>query len=190
VIAALLATTIVVQPGQTLSGIAANAGESLASIEAANPQISNPNLIYPGQVIQVAGAATDGAAAPAPIPSQGGASNGTSAAVAAPAPAPASQGGASNGTSAAVAAPAPAPASQAANPGSFQGCVIQQESGGSAQVMNSSGHYGLYQFDYSTWVANGGSPGDFGNASAAEQTSVFDQAFSASGSAPWAGDGC
>ncbi len=168
-IAALAATTIVVQPGQTLSGIAANAGESLASIEAANPQIPNPNLIYPGQVIQVGGAETDGAPAPAPIPSQGDASNGTSAA---------------------VAAPAPAQASQVANPGSFQGCVIQQESGGNAQVMNSSGHYGLYQFDYSTWVANGGSPGDFGNASAAEQSSVFNQAYSSSGSAPWAGDGC
>ncbi|HUK68175.1 MAG TPA: LysM peptidoglycan-binding domain-containing protein [Streptosporangiaceae bacterium] len=168
-IAALLATTIVVQPGQTLSGIAANAGESLASIEAANPQVPNPNLIYPGQVIQAGGAQMDGAPAPAPIPSQSDASNGTSTP---------------------VAAPAPAPDSQVANPGSFQGCVIQHESGGSAQVMNSSGHYGLYQFDYSTWVANGGSPADFGNASAAEQTSVFDQAYSSSGSAPWAGDGC
>ena len=31
--------------------------------------------------------------------------------------------------------------------GSFQQCVISRESGGNSQVMNSTGHYGLYQFD-------------------------------------------
>ena len=36
--------------------------------------------------------------------------------------------------------------------GSFGQCVIARESGGNSQVMNSSGHYGLYQFSESTWV--------------------------------------
>lgn len=36
-----------------LSGIAAHEGESLSYLESLNPQISNPNLIYPGQQIEV-----------------------------------------------------------------------------------------------------------------------------------------
>jgi hypothetical protein len=47
---------------------------------------------------------------------------------------------------------------------SFQQCVISRESGGNAQVMNSSGHYGLYQFSASTWAAARGNPADFGHA--------------------------
>lgn len=43
-----------VQPGDTLSGIAAQFfGVTLAALEAANPQIANPNLIVPGQVIRI-----------------------------------------------------------------------------------------------------------------------------------------
>ena len=42
---------------------------------------------------------------------------------------------------------------------SFQECVIASESGGNSQVMNSSGHYGLYQFSASTWDEYGGEPG-------------------------------
>lgn len=37
----------------TLSGIAAHEGVSLSALEAANPQITNPNLIYPGQQIKI-----------------------------------------------------------------------------------------------------------------------------------------
>src|SRR5581483_3287784 len=40
--------TYVVQKGDTLSGIAQKEGVSLQALIAANPQISNPNLIYPG----------------------------------------------------------------------------------------------------------------------------------------------
>ncbi len=43
----------VVHQGDTLSGIAQNFGVSLAALEAANPQITNPNLIFPGQVILI-----------------------------------------------------------------------------------------------------------------------------------------
>lgn len=52
---ALALVTTLVQPGQTLSGIAASHGISLAAIENANPQISDPNLIYVGQNIKVTG---------------------------------------------------------------------------------------------------------------------------------------
>ncbi|OBK40903.1 hypothetical protein A5658_19970 [Mycobacterium sp. 1245111.1] len=43
-----------VQPGDTLSGIAGQFfGVTLSALEAANPQIANPNLIVPGQVIRI-----------------------------------------------------------------------------------------------------------------------------------------
>ncbi len=48
-----LASTHTVQPGDTLSGIAASAGVPLSKVEAANRWIKNPNLIYAGQVVHV-----------------------------------------------------------------------------------------------------------------------------------------
>lgn len=50
-----------VRSGDTLSGIAAAHGLTLAQIEHLNPQIGNPNSIYPGEVVHVGGTA-----APAP----------------------------------------------------------------------------------------------------------------------------
>ena len=43
----------VVKPGDTLSGIAGQFGVTLGALEAANPQITNPDLIFPGQVIRI-----------------------------------------------------------------------------------------------------------------------------------------
>jgi LysM repeat protein len=75
--------------------------------------------------------------------------------------------------------------------GSFGQCVVARESGGNAQVMNSSGHYGLYQFSESTWVAYGGSAADFGHASVAEQNQVFANALAQGGQSNWSAyDGC
>jgi Transglycosylase-like domain len=75
--------------------------------------------------------------------------------------------------------------------GSFGQCVVARESGGNAQVMNSTGHYGLYQFSASTWAAYGGNPASFGNASVAEQNQVFANALAAGGQSNWAPyDGC
>jgi hypothetical protein len=75
--------------------------------------------------------------------------------------------------------------------GAFGACVIARESGGNAQIMNSTGHYGLYQFSESTWVKYGGSAADFGHASVAEQNQVFANALAAGGESNWAPyDGC
>jgi hypothetical protein len=74
---------------------------------------------------------------------------------------------------------------------SFQACVISRESGGNSQVMNASGHYGLYPFSYSTWVAHGGNPADFGHASVAEQNRVFANTVAQDGHSDWSPyDGC
>jgi LysM repeat protein len=75
--------------------------------------------------------------------------------------------------------------------GSFGACVVARESGGNSQVMNSSGHYGLYQFSASTWAAYGGSPSTFGHASVAEQNQVFANALARGGQSNWSPyDGC
>jgi hypothetical protein len=75
--------------------------------------------------------------------------------------------------------------------GAFGECVVSRESGGQAQIMNSSGHYGLYQFSASTWAEYGGNPADFGHASVAEQNQVFANALAAGGENNWAPyDGC
>jgi hypothetical protein len=96
-------------------------------------------------------------------------------------------------TAAPEAAPANASAQTAevSSGGSFAQCVIARESGGQTQVMNATGHYGLYQFSASTWAAYGGSPADFGHASASEQNQVFDNAIAAGGQSNWSAyDGC
>jgi hypothetical protein len=90
-----------------------------------------------------------------------------------------------------VQAPVQATSASTAGDSSFQQCVINSESGGNSQVMNSSGHYGLYQFSASTWAAYGGNPADFGDASVSEQNQVFDNAMAAGGASNWAPyDGC
>jgi LysM repeat protein len=164
-------------------------GDSLSSIagKVYHKQIAWPVLYYAnrnkvhwadvvstGQVLKVP-------ALPAKIPAAPGQ---TGPAAAAPGPVQATaavSGGAYSGGAYSGGAPG----------GSFGSCVIARESGGNSQVMNSSGHYGLYQFSESTWVAYGGSAADFGHASAAEQNQVFANAIARGGQSNWSAyDGC
>jgi LysM repeat protein len=69
---------------------------------------------------------------------------------------------------------------------SFETCVVQRESGGNPNIWNPSGHWGLFQFDLSTWVSGGGSAADFGHAGVAEQNRVFANVYAARGTEPWA----
>ena len=52
----MMAEKVKVKPGDTMSALAKKAGVSLADFIAANPQITNPNLIKPGQVLNIPGA--------------------------------------------------------------------------------------------------------------------------------------
>jgi LysM repeat protein len=135
------------------------------------------NVIEPGQVLRIP-------VQPARIPAP--------PALLGPGPAPAVETAAPQATPATAAAQGAANVSSSATPGgSFAQCVIARESGGQSQVMNSSGHYGLYQFSASTWAAYGGSPADFGHASVSEQNQVFDNAIAAGGQSNWSAyDGC
>jgi lysozyme len=56
--------TYTVQSGDTLSAIAAKFGVTLQALEQANPQITNPNLIYVGQVINIPSGGSAPPAAP------------------------------------------------------------------------------------------------------------------------------
>jgi hypothetical protein len=49
----MMAEKVKVKSGDTMSALAAKAGVSLAAMKAANPQITNPSLIRPGQVLNI-----------------------------------------------------------------------------------------------------------------------------------------
>ena len=177
-----------VRPGDSLSAIAGrvyhNPDAWPVLYWANHSQIRWANIINAGQVLKVP-------AKPAKIPNAPGLLGpAASALVTAPAPAAAT----SVSPAYAPAQPAAAVAStySGGTPGgSFGQCVVARESGGNSQVMNSSGHYGLYQFSESTWVAYGGSAGSFGNASVAQQNQVFANALAQGGQSNWSAyDGC
>jgi LysM repeat protein len=171
---------IVVRRGDSLSGIAARYRIEWLGLYEANRKVigGNPSLITAGQRLRVPSAASAARLAASYRPPAVVVSASPAAATTQPAN---TQPVAAQASSAGSTAPA----------GSFQQCVIARESGGNAQAMNGSGHYGLYQFSYSSWTAAGGNAADFGNASAAEQNQVFATAYAQDGSSPWAPyDGC
>jgi LysM repeat protein len=192
--------TYTVQLGDTLSSIGARFGISWQALYAANQSVvgSNPNLIFAGEVLSLTGtAAQSGPSQPTASeqaqPRQSEAQQPQQSEAQQPQAQQTQQSsdqGQSAGQSDVTQSSAPT-ASGGSAPASFQQCVIQAESGGDAQVMNSSGHYGLYQFSQSTWDAAGGNPAEFGNASVAEQNQVFESAYAQWGTSPWAPyDGC
>ena len=190
------------QPGDTLSGIAASAGVSLTKVEAANRWIKNPNLIYAGQVVNV----PDGRSGITPMAptyyqapaasSTPSASSDTSAATpGTPAestgtPSASTGYSASAGTSASTGTPSASSGYSAAStgsaPSSFQQCVSWRESGNNPTA-SSSGLYGILP---STWASLGYS-GTAGSASVAQQNQAFQQLYAQDGTSPWAAyDGC
>ena len=170
-------TSYTIKAGDSLSSIAGKVYHKQDAWPvlywANHKKIQWANVIGEGQVLKVP-------ALPAKIPAAP-----SQLGPAAPAPAP---------TAPAAAAPMQATAATSGSysaSGSYEACVIARESGGNAQVMNSSGHYGLYQFSASTWQAYGGSAASFGNASAAEQHRVFANAMAQGGQSNWSPyDGC
>ena len=180
---AALPATYTVKPGDTLAVIAKRFYRDPAYWPALywanHRQIRYANEIEAGQVLTVP-------VRPRKVPRPPSALG--------PAPAPGAATATQNGKYAPASSAKPTPghaASTYAGSGSFQSCVIARESGGNSQVMNSSGHYGLYQFSASTWAAYGGNPADFGNASVAEQNQVFNSAIAAGGQSNWSPyDGC
>ncbi|MFI5064379.1 MAG: LysM peptidoglycan-binding domain-containing protein [Streptosporangiales bacterium] len=189
-----MASTHTVQPGDTLSGIAAQSGVSLINLEAANSWIKNPNLIYVGQQVTVPGGKS-GAAATATATASGSSAVGDgdgdsddSAVTSTPAPSgPASTPSVSAGSSSSATSPAAVtPVSGGSAPSSFQQCVAWRESGNNPTA-SSAGLYGILP---STWASLGLS-GTAAQASVAQQSAAFQQLYAKYGTSPWAPyDGC
>jgi LysM repeat protein len=179
-----------VRPGDSLSAIAGRFYHQTSAwpvlYYANRSQVRSVNVLMTGQVMSIP-------AEPAHIPAAPAASAPAAPTEAAgAASASAANASASTSTSTSVSAKSTAaPASDGYPGGSFGECVVARESGGNSQVMNSSGHYGLYQFSASTWAAYGGNPADFGHASTAEQNQVFAAALARGGQSNWSAyDGC
>ena len=176
--ASALPATYKVQPGDSLSSIAGRVYHDKAAwtvLYWRNRQgIHWADRIHVGQVLEVPPKPSRIPAAPAAL--------GPAASPAAPVATTPAQSGAAVTTGA---------YSGGVPGGAFGACVVARESGGNAQIMNATGHYGLYQFSAATWVAYGGNPADFGHASVAEQDQVFANALAAGGQSNWAPyDGC
>jgi murein DD-endopeptidase MepM/ murein hydrolase activator NlpD len=190
-----MASTHSVQAGDTLSGIAARSGVSLWSLEAANPQIKNPNLIFVGQTVNVpngkSGSAVSTSATSATTSATAGDNDGDSDdGVVSPAPAaqttPSTSTGSSSSASTTTSSPASISTVTGSAPSSFQACVAWRESGNNPTA-SSAGMYGILP---STWASLGLS-GTAGQASVAQQTQAFQQLYAKYGTSPWAPyDGC
>ncbi|MDT4934900.1 MAG: resuscitation-promoting factor RpfB [Pseudonocardiales bacterium] len=92
------------------------------------------------------------------------------------------------GTKARPVAPAPAPAPVPASTGGLNwDAVAACESGGNWHINTGNGFYGGLQFDYSTWLSNGG--GAYAQradlATREQQIAVATRVYNARGSSPW-----
>lgn len=179
------AASYTVRPGDSLSAIASRVYHNPAAWPVLywsnHQQVKWANVITAGEVLKVPAQPRAIPAPPAQLsPAAAYTPRHTAAPAAAAAPA------------ATTTTAAPAASYSGAYPGgAFGACVVARESGGNPQVMNASGHYGLYQFAASTWAAYGGNPADFGHASVAEQNQVFATALAQGGQNNWAPyDGC
>ena len=187
--AAVALAAYLVQPGDTLSGIAASHSVSLAAVEAANPHISNYNLIFAGQTIELpAGSSataviTGSHAAPAQpsasvqhsVPVQQAAPSYTSPSSTASATAVThtSSTGSSGSSSSSLSDIPGVPSSLAA-------CVAYRESTDLQNPAANGNAYGI--IPASGYNVTG--------TSLAHQKQVFAELYQQYGGSPWASDGC
>jgi LysM repeat protein len=174
-----------VQPGDTLSGIAAAHGESLRSLEADNPQFSgNPDLIYVGQHVNIGGGGGTVVATSSGRDGDGDYDHDTSDAT--PSAAPTYHASPSSTTY----TPTPAASSGSLSvsnidnipgvPSSFVKCVAFRESTNGTNQAYNGGVYGI--ITASGYNVNG--------QSLAAQKAAFSSIYHNYGGKAWAADGC
>jgi hypothetical protein len=192
-----------VQPGDTLSGIAASHGVSLSQVEAANPQLSsNFDLIYAGQQVNLSGGGgaltspsshstgldgdgdhdgdmSDGPAQSAPVHHS------------APMSSPANTGYSGGYSSSSSLSDVPGV------PSGFAACVALRESSNNPRSVNAvpgfegkgGGAYGI--MDYVWQGSDLNKSGQPYNASLSEQKQAFSTLYQKYGKSPWTpSDGC
>jgi hypothetical protein len=174
-----------VQPGDTLSGIAASHGVNLAAVVAANPQLANPDVIYAGQTLEIpdGSSASHGSYTSQSYSAPGSAGQSAPAAQSAPsyrspssiasAAAPASSGGSSGYSSGSLSDIPGVPQALAA-------CVANAESTNLQNPAANGNAYGIVP----------ASGYDVSGTSLAHQKQVFAQLYQQYGGSPWASDGC
>ena len=166
--AAFALAAYLVQAGDTLSGIAASHGVSLASVEAANPHISDPNLIYTGQTIEIPRGSSDsrGSYVPRSYPLQDRDSQDRRVLRDAPS--------GSSGYSSSSLSDIPGV------PQSFAACVALRESTDLENPAADGNAYGIIS----------ASGYQVAGTSLAYQKHVFTELYQQYGGTPWAADGC
>jgi LysM repeat protein len=202
--AAVALVAYLVQPGDTLSGIAASHGVSLAAVEAANPQIANPNLIFVGQSVKIpAGSAGQSSSSAGTSHSAGTTSSASDSSAAGRSyQSTASQSAGSSSQQAASTYRSPSSISSVTSrststgssgysssslsdvpgvPQSFAACVAYRESTNLQNPAANGNAYGI--IPSSGYNVNG--------TSLANQKQVFAKLYAQYGSSPWApSDGC
>lgn len=174
--AAVALVAYLVQPGNTLSGIAASHGTSLAAIEAANPQIANPDVIYAGQSVKLptgsaaAHVSTSHSSAAHPSATR---STGVQRTTTSSASTTTSTSGSSGYSSSSL-------SDIPGVPQSFAACVAYRESTDLQNPAANGNAYGIIPASgynvYGTSLAN--------------QKQVFSELYKQYGISPWAADGC
>ncbi len=144
------ATSVTVAVGDNLAKIAAAHDVTFQRMYDANPELNNPNQIFPGQELKIPAPDEQLAHRPLPVP-----------AVEAPKPAQTAAPMASQAApSAAPQAPAPRPAPAASAPAVADGSVWDRlalcEAGGNWAINTGNGYYGGLQFNLNSWRAVGG----------------------------------
>jgi LysM repeat protein len=187
---ALALVAYLVQPGDTLSGIAASHSVSLAAVESANSQLSNPNMVYAGQTVEIpktssaaqAPAATQASATPRSYTTSQSSSSGSGSQSASSAGSPssiastvtqASSSGSSGYSSSSLSDVPGVPQSLAA-------CVAYRESTDLQNPAANGNAYGI--IPASGYNVEG--------TSLAHQKQVFAELYQQYGGSPWAADGC
>jgi LysM repeat protein len=190
--AAVALAAYLVQPGDTLSGIAASHSVSLAAVEAANPHISNFNMIFAGQSIELpqgssaATAITGAQAAPAQqsasvkqsVPVQQSAPTHTSPS--STASATATVRSSSSGSSGSSGYSSSSLSDIPGVPSSLAACVAYRESTNLQNPAANGNAYGIIPASgYNVY-----------GTSLAHQKQVFAELYAQDGGSPWAADGC
>ncbi|HEY5398228.1 MAG TPA: LysM domain-containing protein [Trebonia sp.] len=191
-LAAVALAAYLVQPGDTLSGIAASHSVSLAAVEAANTHISNFNLIFAGQSIELpqgssaATAITGAQAVPAQqsesvkqsVPVQQSAPSHTSPSSTASATATVRSG--SSGSTGSSGYSSSSLSDIPGVPSSLAACVAYRESTDLQNPAADGNAYGIIPASgYNVY-----------GTSLAHQKQVFAELYAQDGASPWAADGC
>jgi hypothetical protein len=163
---------VTVTAGETLSGIAAANGDSLAAVEGANPGITNPDLIYVGQTVYIpSGGSSAPAAAPYSPPAPSGSS---SPSYVPPAPAPAAPAATSDSDGSSSGFHIPGMSDSMAS------CIAYRESTNDTNPAAGGNAFGIIP------ASGYNVAGD----SLAQQEQVAGQIYATSGGQAWQSDGC